>query len=48
LPKGVSNKLTKRSGTANMTSHNTTNKLNKPTIRFRFFDPYFIYYSNKI
>ena len=35
FPKGVSNKLTKSSGTANMTNHKATNKLKRPTIKFR-------------
>ena len=34
LPKAVSNKLTNNSGTANITSHNATNKLKRPTIKF--------------
>ena len=36
LPKRVSNKLTKIPGIVNMISHNTTNKLIKPTIKFTF------------
>ncbi len=36
LPKRVSNKLTKMPGIVNMTNHNTTNKLIKPTIKFTF------------
>jgi hypothetical protein len=37
LPKGVSNKLTNKSGTANITSHNANNKLISPTNIFTFF-----------
>ena len=37
FPKRVSNKLTKTPGIINMISHNTTNKLIKPTIKFTFF-----------
>jgi len=55
LPKAVSNKLTNKSGTANMTNHNTTNKLNNPTNKFLFFSSFkekFIYilymYKNTI
>lgn len=36
LPKRVSNKLTKIPGIINITNHNTTNKLIKPTIKFTF------------
>ncbi len=36
LPKRVSNKLTKIPGIVNMISHNTTNKLINPTIKFTF------------
>ncbi len=36
FPKRVSNKLTKMPGIVNMTSHNTINKLIKPTIKFTF------------
>jgi hypothetical protein len=37
LPKDVSNKLTNKSGTANITSHNAINKLNRPTNKLIFF-----------
>jgi len=36
LPKPVSNKLTKRLGTANITTHNTTNNVINPTTKLRF------------
>lgn len=35
LPRVVSNKLTNRLGTANITIHNTTNKVIRPTIKFK-------------
>jgi hypothetical protein len=37
FPKRVSNKLTKILGTANITSHNVTNKVKRPTIKFCVF-----------
>ena len=37
LPKPVSNKLTNNPGTANIIIHNTINKVNRPTTKFRFF-----------
>jgi hypothetical protein len=37
FPKPVSNKLTNKFGIANITTHNTTNKVIKPTIKLRFF-----------
>jgi hypothetical protein len=37
LPKPVSNKLTKRFGMANITTHNTSNSVIKPTTKLRFF-----------
>jgi hypothetical protein len=36
LPKVVSNKLTKRLGTANITSHKTINNVISPTTKFKF------------
>lgn len=36
FPKRVSNKLTKRLGTANITIHNNINNVNKPTTKLRF------------
>jgi len=55
LPKGVSNNLTNKLGTANMTNHNITNKLNKPTIKFLVFSSFkenaiiiIVYYTRKI
>ena len=44
LPKGVSNNLTNILGTANITSHNATNKLNKPINKFIFFSEKCILY----
>lgn len=37
FPKTVSNKLTKRLGTANMTIHKTINNVINPTTKLRFF-----------
>lgn len=37
FPKPVSNKLTKRLGTANIITHNTINNVIKPTTKLRFF-----------
>jgi hypothetical protein len=37
LPKPVSNKLTKRLGTANITTHKKINKVINPTTKLRFF-----------
>ncbi len=37
FPKTVSNKLTKRFGMANITTHNTINNVIKPTTKLRFF-----------
>jgi hypothetical protein len=36
LPKIVSNKLAKRLGTANITSHKTINNVIRPTTKFKF------------
>jgi len=36
FPKMVSKRLTKREGTANITSHNTTSNVINPTTRFKF------------
>ena len=36
LPKPVSNKLTKRLGTANITTHKTSNNVISPTTKLRF------------
>ena len=36
LPKIESNRLAKRLGTANITSHKTTNKVIRPTTKFKF------------
>ena len=37
FPKSVSNKLTNKLGTANITTHKTINNVIKPTTRLRFF-----------
>ena len=37
FPKRVSNKLTKRLGTANITTHKTTSNAINPTTKLRFF-----------
>ena len=37
FPKPVSNKVTKRFGIANITTHNTSNNVIKPTTKLRFF-----------
>lgn len=55
FPKSVSNKVTKRPGTANITIHKKINKVIKPTTKLRFLrenipcndKDMFIYYISK-